>query len=766
MIRSVVQTYLRRGWVPTPLVSHSKKPLLDDWPTRRVTEDDIPRLWTNGHGVGLVLGTTGLVDVDLDCDIAVTLARRFLPTTGMISGHDGRPCSHWWYRCGDAKYEKFADLVELRAGKHQTVVAPSIHPEGHTYRWYDLQGNPIEEPGDPAEVSRCELRQAVARLAVATLLAQHWPRGQRHEAALALAGTLRRAGWSLDEARNFVAAVAKGAEDPEISDRLRAVQDTYDRSDNDRLTGLKRLSQLVGRDVTNRLVEWLDLPVPADGSASNSRTTPLVPIPEYQPFPLDVLPEPWREFCRVGAEMLNVDPAMTALPVLAVLGSAIGMTRQIRLGWDWFEPAVLWTCVVGDSGTRKSGAAELSVQLVMEVQQERYQQFKFEEQAYQDELRRRKLEKSKEPEPDPPVLRRVVVSDTTLEKVIAILDDNPRGLLLYRDELRGWFGSFHKYRQANAGSDEPSWLSMHGAKSLVYDRKTGTKTTVIVPYAAVSVTGTIQLKILRSVLTEQNFGSGLVARVLFAAPPKRIKRYVEAGIPDDLRQQCVESLAKLYELTAEKTDNGNDRPRTVCLSEEARARWKQFVDDFGKRQYLACGDEAAAMSKAEGLAGRFALIHHLVTAGPFNDTLPVKLESIEAGIQLAEWGLDENLRLYRLIQEDRESAKLRELVELVQRLANRSGGTVSPRDLVTYHKTKFPTPQAAESALATLVSAEIGEWVELERTGQRGRSPGRRFRFATATASTASFDSDDEGDCEGATASFLMAKSNLTPTTV
>ena len=75
------------------------------------------------------------------------------------------------------------------------------------------------------------------------------------------------------------------------------------------------------------------------------------------------LPAPLAEYVRQCAVALGCDPAFVALPVLAVIASAIGNTRVIRLKRGWDEPAVLWTVIVGDSGTLKSPAYRKAVGL-------------------------------------------------------------------------------------------------------------------------------------------------------------------------------------------------------------------------------------------------------------------------------------------------------------------------------------------------------------------------------------------------------------------
>jgi hypothetical protein len=46
--------------------------------------------------------------------------------------------------------------------------------------------------------------------------------------------------------------------------------------------------------------------------------------------------------------------------------------------------------------------------------------------------------------PARPSLRRIQTNDPTVEKVARLVLDNPKGLLLFRDELAGWIGALDK----------------------------------------------------------------------------------------------------------------------------------------------------------------------------------------------------------------------------------------------------------------------------------------------------------------------------------
>jgi hypothetical protein len=68
------------------------------------------------------------------------------------------------------------------------------------------------------------------------------------------------------------------------------------------------------------------------------------------------------------------------------------------------------------------------------------------------------------------------------------LSKAPRGLLLAWDEFSGFLNSFNQYKSGK-GSDLSHWLEMHRAGHLQMDRKTGQRSMIHVPRAAVSICG-------------------------------------------------------------------------------------------------------------------------------------------------------------------------------------------------------------------------------------------------------------------------------------
>ena len=93
------------------------------------------------------------------------------------------------------------------------------------------------------------------------------------------------------------------------------------------------------------------------------------PEPPFQPlladfkrFPIDCFPNAVRDYVIQQAGNLDCDRAAVALPVLAVLASAIGGTRRIRLKRSWTEPSVLWTAVVTNGEACSSPPIDAAVE--------------------------------------------------------------------------------------------------------------------------------------------------------------------------------------------------------------------------------------------------------------------------------------------------------------------------------------------------------------------------------------------------------------------
>lgn len=477
-------------------------------------------------------------------------------------------------------------------------------------------------------------------------------------------------------------------------------------------------------------------------AAPARKQPPFQPLPDFVPFPTEVLPEKLGQFVLQGAEALGVDSSYIALPLLSGMASAIGNTRRISAKRSWCAPAVVWTIVVGESGTLKSPAIALVLEAVFERHRAVLKAHEEEKERYKAALREHRLDLKKwekegrdrgedQPlEPNRPVFQHVVCSDITVEALADRLLKAPRGLLLARDELSGWLGSFNQYK-AGKGHDEAHWLNMFDAGHLLVDRKTGNRTNICVPRAAVSITGGIQPAILGRMLTNDKLESGLAARFLMTMPPRRPKRWSDAEVPEFLKRQLAEVYARLWGLTMTKSLGQEAKPLVLPLSAEARECFKVFVNEHGEESNQLTGSSAAAFSKLEGYALRLALVVALAqwASEPMEDghgPLEVGAGAVRAGIELVRWAKHETLRVYQALRENPSQTETRRTLELIERRPGDHGpGTITVREL--QQSRHYRSAAEAKEHLNRLVGDGLGRWVDCP-SGSKGGRPTQYFQ--------------------------------------
>lgn len=521
-----------------------------------------------------------------------------------------------------------------------------------------------------------------------------------------------------------------------------------------------------GGDVDPIRAEVEALTIKTEPEAAAPEATDGGAVPAFTPFPADVLPEPIRGFVAEAAKAIGCDASYIALPLLSGLASAIGNTHRIALKRGWTEPAIVWTAIVGESGTMKTPAFKLAMKATRKAQDRAWKEYEaaaaeWEAQhlRYEAELTAWKRDAAKAKpgdgynvappkKPLQPIARRYIVSDTTTEALAPILLGNPRGVLLARDELAGWIGSFDRYAKAGrGGADSAHWLSMHNGEAMTIDRKTGIPPTIHVPSASVGIAGGIQPGILARALGLEHHESGLLARLLFAMPPRKAKRWSEAEVNPATEEAAAAVFDHLFALQADLNDDGEERPYIVKLSDDGKAAWVRFFDEHGDEQVNLSGDEAAAWSKLEGYAARLALVVHLTRWAASDATLrdPARVDeaSIAAGVVLARWFGDEARRVYAILGESDEGRESRRLVEWI----DRKGGTATVRDLTRGPREYRGDPERAAKALGELVAAGVGRWEVDDHAGGRGR-PADRFRLLSRRGDTGDGDvnSGNAGD--------------------
>lgn len=449
--------------------------------------------------------------------------------------------------------------------------------------------------------------------------------------------------------------------------------------------------------------------------------------PSYTPFPVDCLPTVAATFVQQCSSVFGCDPALFALPTLVVMAGAIGNSRLIQLKSTWQEPAILWGTIVSNSGTMKTPAARAAMKPLEDIHQQWLM-------PRLDEDRSPKQEQSTQSSTDKtmPVLSppqdRLMCNDVSLAALAVLLAQNPKGLILYRDELAGWLSPLVQNGE-KANKERSLWLQVYQGEPLTVDRKS--RGTIHVLRGSVSVLGTIQPATLSRLMTTACQESGLSARLLMAMPPTIKKKWTDKEITLKAQSDYRGLIEHLAHLPVDL-----EPPVSLELTKPARKVWGRFYDQWAEKQDEATPRKLALLAKLEGIAARLALIHHVATQVQGlkkNQQLNhsrlragIGKDSINNGVAMVEWFARERERIEHEIGSSPEISPVRQL----QAWILKRGGAVTTRELIRARPGTYRTASDAKQALDDLVERKLGLWETVPSTSKGGR-PTERFVLLT-----------------------------------
>jgi hypothetical protein len=336
-------------------------------------------------------------------------------------------------------------------------------------------------------------------------------------------------------------------------------------------------------------------------------------------FPTDIFAPPIREWLERAAHGAGVFPDHVAVPMLGVVASLIGTARRVRASRPWSEPITLWTALVAASGDRKTPglnvtrkaldlietdqvAAIAAARLVHETRAQRAKEV-----AKKWKEDRQQALEDKPPRDPPPmpmealdpgnfIEPRLYATDPTIEKLAALLQVRPRGMMLLRDELAGLFANMGRY---SGGSDRPFWLEAWNGGRHVVERVSGT---IVVDHLLVGIVGSFQPdKLARAFQGDED---GMYGRFLYgwvSTPDYRPLTNEVAEIEPELQS----ALKALIRLPAEDADNVF-APQAIQLSQEAVEKFEDYRRHVDRMKRALDGVEKQWLVKSESQVLRLA----------------------------------------------------------------------------------------------------------------------------------------------------------------
>jgi hypothetical protein len=356
----------------------------------------------------------------------------------------------------------------------------------------------------------------------------------------------------------------------------------------------------------------------------------------------DALPAGWEAWIIAEAAARACPRDYVGAGLIGGASGWIGNSRRIAATADWNEPAHLWFALIGGPSTGKTPALRAVIDASRKLEHDaepawRDALAKYERdaevanavnKAWCEEVGKAAKEKASPPdrpvaaeEPNKPPRPRVVAMDTSIEELQRLLADNPRGLLLVRDELAGWLGSFDRY--GGEGADRGFYLECWNGAPYVCDRVKFNAVPLRIDHASLSIIGGMVPDRLRDALAEAD--DGLPARLFFIWPePVPIASLVKRSAEDaEGRRNMLEKAAgRLRALKMGTNNHGKAEPIVLSIDHDAFALFDEQRAETMQRARAAAGLAGGWNGKNPGRLLRLALVFECLAWAPRVDQGP------------------------------------------------------------------------------------------------------------------------------------------------
>ncbi len=401
------------------------------------------------------------------------------------------------------------------------------------------------------------------------------------------------------------------------------------------------------------------------------------------PFDENFLPAAIRPWVRDVAERMSLPLDFTGPCALVTIAGVIGRRAFVypkAFDKTWKEAIALSGLVIAPSGSKKTPCWKTFINPVFEVDikwrekhSEETEEYRAEQERWEKNKRKPKdalyAEEHPEPQspgnevltsdpkwqkyksdhekwerdkrtyvpqaapPEPPPARRCILGDSTPEAMHQIMEDNPEGLLYYRDEMSSWVMEMEK-----KGYEVQRGLflaAMNGNDMYPVDRIG--RGHVFATMSA-SLFGGFQPEMFKEFLSNsRNVSSGMIPRFAFLIWPDKQKRMlVDRATNEEADQKLRQILHKLADLTAESINLHFDDAAQVAYNE-----WSELLEEKISKEKNS--GKASHLSKYSGALPKIAGLLQLVDLVANGKTPDL---SGSHRIDLAHFKMAESLMLY------------------------------------------------------------------------------------------------------------------------
>ena len=358
-------------------------------------------------------------------------------------------------------------------------------------------------------------------------------------------------------------------------------------------------------------------------------------------IPLDLFPKIFREYGKELLRILSSENNFIIGGMIAAMSGAIG--NSIRLySANYINVPCFYIACIGNSGANKSETIRRLMQPLTTIESRLNEEYDAE--AYNYKKNKDDLGFKTDVTP---IRQSLILTSGTMESIYDLMQNNEKGISLFRAELKGFFDELNQFR---IGADIPNWLQIWSREGFNITRKSIPGGGYRIENPFVSIIGMIQTDKFKEVVNSKiGISDGFLWRFLpcLATKEKRVRipsEKINKEIEDRYNNFIVDIYDYLYMNTLQrnlKTDKLKVNPIPLYLDVQASLLYDDWQAFCADRWNKTPNEQIRQMiNKIEIYCYRFAIILHIAEHGTnlknFSD---IGVNTMGKACQLAEYFL-------------------------------------------------------------------------------------------------------------------------------
>lgn len=278
------------------------------------------------------------------------------------------------------------------------------------------------------------------------------------------------------------------------------------------------------------------------------------------PFPINGLPEQLQYLIKTYAETYGTHMDFWAGAFL--MATSLGIGQSVKLQTKYINAPCLWFIFIAPSGIGKTEPLNTALAPFLHLDKLKYENYSKDVEDY-EKWKITPKDQRVQGSMEPPVYIQYTLQDFTPESLSKVLSDNPRGVVIYRDELSGWIKDFNRY---NKSGEQENYLSAWMGNAFVVNRKTQI---LRIDSPFIDVAGGMQPDLINLFAKENRDRNGFLVRFCHIFPDKADKPfYNDKVIPSHVKDLYFQYINNL--LSLEYTTESN---QYINLSDDAHSMY-------------------------------------------------------------------------------------------------------------------------------------------------------------------------------------------------